>query len=361
MKEVVDSEDKITYLDCPICGNPASKVTLHLIPWFIIKHFITEGGSGHRDKELSFTISAGHLTKMFTGRSVLPEKIEDFGDLHDLEKEKENPYTRDYLWCSECEKKFSRLEAIFSTEFAERKIASVLPGIQSHNGQTILENAKMDYGIYQLFVQSIFWRCSIGKFDGFALHAEVEKKILNNLKEAFKHPNFLKLKPVNSLPIIHSFPLITSLLYAESGEDPTKNFIVINRVHKPYFIMAGKWLFQLFEKASHINGTHEWLFGLRLGVDVVKLFPKIDQKSHTILISKELTEKFTGQRLKYFSEKKLIGLQRTIRELHANMFGPKPDAFISAYIQQQYFVHLEDGKTEFSSLVHAFYDLKKLA
>jgi hypothetical protein len=67
---------------CPICGNPANKTNTHLIPWFIIKHYITQDGTGIRDKELSFTISSGHFTKMFAGRSVLPEVENSFRLIH---------------------------------------------------------------------------------------------------------------------------------------------------------------------------------------------------------------------------------------------------------------------------------------
>src|SRR5687768_11465019 len=102
---------------CPICGNVADKTNAHLIPWFIIKHYITEKGTGIRDKELSFTISTGHFTKIYAGRSVLPETLEEFGDLNELQQEKINPYTRDNLWCIQCEAKFARLEAMFATKF----------------------------------------------------------------------------------------------------------------------------------------------------------------------------------------------------------------------------------------------------
>lgn len=106
---------------CPICGRPAKKTNTHLIPWFIIKHHVTQNGGGGRDKEFSFTISSKHFTKIFVGRSVLPEKLEELGNLHDLEKETSNPYARDYLWCSKCEEKFSRLEAVFALRFKTDK------------------------------------------------------------------------------------------------------------------------------------------------------------------------------------------------------------------------------------------------
>src|ERR1700678_4311519 len=109
--------------ECPICGNPANKSNTHLIPWFIIKHHVTEKGVGLQDKQLSYTISPGTFTKVKAGRGILPEQLEELGDLHEMEIEEEDPFARDYLWCPACERKFSRLESIFSAVFSTKKLA----------------------------------------------------------------------------------------------------------------------------------------------------------------------------------------------------------------------------------------------
>ena len=46
--------------------------------------------------------------------------------------------------------------------------------------------------------------------------------------------------------------------------------------------------------------------------------------------------------------------------LHLHIFKRKPNEYIVHYILQQYTSDLEEGKTEIKSMVHAFYDLKKL-
>lgn len=358
----MDDSNPTTEIDskCPICGNTANKTNLHLIPWFIIKHYITQQGTGIRDKELSFTISSDHLTKLFAGRSVLPEKLEEFGGLHDSEKEEENPYSRDHLWCDKCEKKFSRLEAIFSTRFSETKMRKSLTNHPIYKDHRIVIDNGMDNSIFQLFIQSIFWRCSIGKFDGFTLQPDIENKIKENLQEAFKTENFLELKAADQLPLKYSFPVFVSLLHVEPEDDSTKEFIMLNKSKAPYFIMGGKWLFQLFTKEGHIRGTQEWLYGLRHGLDTVAFFPKITGKPHVLLHNQALSQSFTQNRLDSFIEKKTLGLRRIIREAHVKFFRTKPTPFIENYILQQYFSHSDSGKTEFESFVHAFYDLKNL-
>jgi hypothetical protein len=345
---------------CPFCGNPANKTNAHLIPWFIIKHYVTQGGSGDRDKELSFSISTGHFTQLYAGRSVLPEKLEEFGNLHALEKENANPYSRDHLWCDKCEEKFSKLEAVFAIRFNERKIRN-LADLPEHKNYKLVLDGGLHSSIYQLFVQSIFWRCSVGKFGDFTLKPETENKILENLQMAFVKADFHKLKASDSLPLMHSFPIITSLLHQGEEEDPTKNYIMVNKVNNPYFIMAGKWLFQLFEKEKQVRGTQEWLYGLKSGTDTTTLYPQIKEKSHVVLLNETLSNSFSDNRLRSVTEQKRRGLLRDILFAHEGFFGNKPSDLIQKYIFQQYLAHRDAGKTEFESFVHAFYDLKKLA
>ena len=108
---------------CPICcEKEANKKNVHLLPWFLIKKHITHRGTGDRDMEMSFTINPMEFTRVYTGRSVLPENVQELGDLNDLQKEKSNPYSVDDIICGDCEAKLSRLEAIFASEFNSKNL-----------------------------------------------------------------------------------------------------------------------------------------------------------------------------------------------------------------------------------------------
>jgi hypothetical protein len=350
--------NRIGFTKCPICGNPADKTNTHLIPWFIIKHYVTQDGAGVRDKELSFNISSGHFTKMFAGRSVLPEKIEEFGDLHELEKEQSNPYARDRHWCSNCEEKFSRLEAIFASQLREDKVRAE-KNLPTHHSQHICVDKRFENSIYQLFIQSMFWRCSVGKFAGFTMNKAIENRLTENLREAFKHPDFLRLKAGDQVPLIHRFPVVTSLMYAKPGEDQTKNYVMISNAKLPYFIMAGKWLFQLYAKEQHIRSSQEWQYGLRDALDTPSLYPKIKDTSHVILLTESDSERFYNNRLNSVVEKKRLGVLNAIRMAHRHMFGHKPPLRIEYYIYNQYLKH-HNTSPEFESFLLAFLDLKNL-
>ena len=347
---------------CPICRkNEADKKNVHLIPWFLIKHCITVRGIGDRDMELSFTIDPSSFTKMYNGISVLPEKIEEFGELHDLEKEKENPYSRDNLICDKCEEKLSRLESIFASQFTCKKLKNTYQGnLGKLNGHSMLIDLKYNHSLYELLIQSIFYRCSIGKFNGFTLNHSIESKIEENLRTAFLLPNFKKLKTSEFINLCYTFPLITSSFFIPEGEDPTQNFIVVNQSRFPYFIMADTWMFQLFESEKQLKSSVEWLYGLTAKLNAAEAYCVIKKSAHVILLEDNTRKSISNNLQKYFTEKRIVGLRRNIRDLHVRIFNHKPDTFISQYIFQQYFIHLNENKTEFDSLVYAFLDLKKL-
>lgn len=347
---------------CPICReNEADKENVHLIPWFLIKNCITERGTGDRDMELSFTIEPSSFTKIYTGRSVLPEKVEKFGTLHDLQKEKENPYSRDNLICGKCEENLSRLEAIFASKFTRKKIKNACNSkLQKINGHSVLIDTKYNLGLYQLLIQSIFYRCSIGRFDGFVLQSSIKSKIEDNLRSAFLIHNFKKIKPSDQINLIYPFPLITSSFFIPDGDELTKKFIVANKSRFPYFIMAGRWMFQLFEAEKHLKSSVEWLYGLHASLRVVDAYCSIKKSAHIILLDEKSGVTILENCLKYFTEKRIVGLKKNIRDLHQRIFNKKPNTFISEYIFQQYLIHKEQNNTEFESLVFAFLDLKKL-
>jgi hypothetical protein len=342
---------------CPICGNPADKTNSHLIPWFLIKNVVTHRGRGFRDTEVSFTISGADFTKVFTGRSVLPETIDELGDMDQLEKEDANPYTRNNLWCKFCEEKFSRLEALFAITFSGNKLKDLTTVPLKNNGHALLIDEQFDYSIYQLFIQSIFWRCSVGKFDKFSLRPLIEKSIQENLKNCFEKSDFSKLKGQHKLEIKHRFPLITAVLYEEEL-DSTSRFIQINKVHNPYFVNAGRWLFQLYEKEKDVRTTIEWLYGVRNGIDSPKLFKDVKEKSHLLLINKSISEKFSQYQLKNLVDHKIRGLRKNIRMFYMKFFGKRPNESIINYIQGRFFFYYNQRLSEFECFAKAFFDLQ---
>jgi hypothetical protein len=346
---------------CPICEKDADKLNAHLVPWFLIKNAITQSGSGIRDMELSFTIDTQNFTKIYPGRSILPEKLEEFGELSELQKEKDNPYSRDNLICIKCEEKFSRLEAIFASQFSEKRIAAA--GQDAHiniNGFPLMIDAKYHYSLFQLFVQSIFYRCSIGRFDGFVLDNRIEGMILDNIRCAFLTGDFNKIKPLTAIYIPHYFPIVVTRFLNEKDSDPTSNFIVVTSSKFPYFIFAANWTFQLFEKRKQLKNPVQWLFGLSQVLNAESADKKIGSNSHLIIIDPNTGKNIAANIKVFFVEKKIQGIRKKIRELYEHIFHTKGDAFTLDYIYNRFFHHFNNKKSDFESMVNAFLDLKLL-
>jgi hypothetical protein len=287
---------------------------------------------------------------------VLPETLDGFGELHELEVEKSDPYARDNLWCPDCERKFSRLEAVFATAFTEARLRNQPKELNPYHGQRIFVDGDFHYSVYQIFIHSIFWRCSVGRFDGLELQPAVEYRLLANLQAAFQAPEFLKLKKTGELPVLHAFPLVTSYLCREEGGDVTANYITTNKVRWPYMITGGKWIFQLFEKVGHIRGTNEYLYGLRDALDMAGLYPKIAGRSHVVLVNTEASERFVDRLKHAVSTLKAKDIRSTVRTLHDNIFPLSASDEVVEYLVHRYIARREEGNAEVKSYELAFKD-----
>lgn len=347
---------------CSICKeNEADKKNAHLIPWFFIKKSITHKGTGLRNTEVSFTITPNDFTKVYQGQSVIPENVKDLQDWGDLQKEIVDPYSRDNLICSKCEDKLSRLEAIFASEFSSKNIKNAFAlKLESINGQLLYTRPKYSFALYELLIQSIFYRCSIGKFGGSLLKPSIENKIEENLREAFKTPEFKKLKASDLIPLKISFPIVISILHELETDDTTEGFIIGGISRFPYFIVSGRWIIQLFEEEKQLKNPVERLYGLTTKIRAKEVFDKAGNVPYLILIEKELTKFISKNIIDDMVARKIIGLKKNIRDFYTYKFTRKPNAYIAQYIYQQYFVHLNEGKTESESFILAFLDLKGL-
>jgi len=352
---------KIHLPECPICGQPTNKTNTHLVPWFLIKETVTEKGTGLRDKQLTFTISPGNRVRLHAGRGVLPEPLEELHEDHDLEPAPEDEFARDHLWCASREDKVSHLEAIFSDVFTDERLLQQPEDLHPYHGQRIFIDEKFHPSLYRLFVHSIFWRCSVGRFDGFRLELPIEKKLLENVQTAFSVPGFERTKKKEGLPIVHSFPLITSYLGFDEGADVTAYHVSTNQMRWPYMVVAARWVFQLFEKEKHIRSTNEYLYGLRDALDSAGLYPQIKGTSHAVLVNSEDSKRFVEGLRKEITDatlrEEMKGARRVTRGLFEQAFKSSPKREHEDFVVGRFVVHRREGKPPLESCELALKDL----
>ena len=261
----IDIEELTLQNLCLLCKNRlADKKNAHLIPHFLIKTATNENGSLLRDKELVFTLSSGDFFDVFYGRDISVKKImETRGqDLSDKQiSELENPFTRDELICISCEKKLSVLEGYIAQNIYNPLIEGKnMPFITDKLERKILMPNNISPTLYYLFVCSIFWRCSIGKFNNFKLQPNIEeilRQTLNTLLD-LDIENMLINKEKNN----YFFPIISTFGAKTENNDPTSNFVTTQSTRFPYFIIANNMTFQLFEKSKQVRASVQYLYGL---------------------------------------------------------------------------------------------------
>ena len=170
---------------CTLCGiRPATKLNSHIIPSFMIARVCSYDGSGNRDKEVMFTMSA-YEDKVYTGKipSTIIEELFDTDKLTDERIENElkvNTAAKDNIFCPECERNLS----IY---------------LESPYAEYLRKGRQIDGAIAYFFWMSIIWRMSISEQFNFRLPPDLEvhlqEKLLAfvNLKEAKQDEEISKL------------------------------------------------------------------------------------------------------------------------------------------------------------------------
>lgn len=134
------NKEKLNNHKCELCKRAvADKTNSHIIPSFIVCKIASSDGSGKRNHELVYSI--GKIIQAYTGNEVPIKVMErNFDDLSDErinEELKKNTLSKDFVFCSSCEK----------------ALADYLESPYSQKKQT---DAKVAY----FFWMSVIWRAN---------------------------------------------------------------------------------------------------------------------------------------------------------------------------------------------------------
>jgi len=113
---------------CKLCQEkPADKTNTHYLTDGVIRNCLNEEGSNVREKALTFNISLhkDSIEARFQRNTSQKGVLKTFGreaSEEEIRAAKKALFSVDYVFCSECEKKFTAIEAPFLNE--------VLPGLR---------------------------------------------------------------------------------------------------------------------------------------------------------------------------------------------------------------------------------------
>lgn len=227
---------------CLICNlNEADKKGSHIVPHFLVKRIDSESGKKGRDNELGFIIEANQTTSYF-GRAVLPEKLEEiYGEVNEeLINENRVHGVVDYYFCTNCEKKLSILEGVYSNSLKKA----------SKDGEEYLSTVTPFIGF--LFWVSIIWRLSIQEDSRFKLKPKIEKR-LSRITSSYLKDNADDIKPRENDPDL--FDIGYKLLRSTNFSDENATFMHWQPSYeRPYSIMIDEFIIFLYMKSSHLKG-----------------------------------------------------------------------------------------------------------
>lgn len=220
-------------MKCLICKDKeADKTGSHIIPQFIIESMVNDGVKG-RNKDQSFMIDSEGSDYNF-GNEVLPEQIEDTlgRPASDEEIEKSrlfNHYTRDNVFCKDCEEELSVLESLYSRDVKPKII-----------GRQVVEED--DLLILRGLWDSVIYRCSAVEFAKFKMDVSREEELRQRV-DYFLSKNEGELKSRLKTAIWDK----TQFWCYPNPEDPSRNFVI------RLFNEPDRWIFQVNEYTVFSN------------------------------------------------------------------------------------------------------------
>lgn len=232
---------------CALCGQKEATCTgSHMAPHFLIQPFLSYDGASARDTEvINETKMVGLHKERKWGRAVPADTIDDtFGYVPEPEKltVKDPALTRDNVFCPDCEKHFSLIEAAYAPYFRKHQPCP-------------------DGAIAYLFWLGVFWRLSVGKM-ALRLSKGDENAIGAILQRFMPYDTegMKNLKADNNLG-----QYCYSINYCSDIKGELSGVIGMHVGHPPYHLLIGNYLITLFGKRvqaagiiNDYNGPEQW-------------------------------------------------------------------------------------------------------
>ncbi len=267
-------------MKCKIClTREATKKNSHLITWSLIKEVVNQPGFKERGYDVTFAISTIQTPKVHIGRKVLPSHIEEIlgAPLSDDATEKITDFfSREYIFCPECEDDIGRLENEFVDKVYQKlNNTSRNDFVHDSKGNKVIRLTEYESKVTYLLAYSIFFRTSVGKLNNFTLDAKLEEQLRGCLFPVLTN-NVEKLRDnINQLQSDYfKHPLVFSYLETKIGNESLENLVLQHRSRMPNFLLANRLVFELYQKKGHISASTEYLFGFSQMMDAKEFIPE---------------------------------------------------------------------------------------
>jgi hypothetical protein len=251
---------------CALCKkNKPDKKNTHFLTDAIIRPCLNEDGSNEREKGFYYDISTGKMDTEFNFQRGATEAtfLKEMGRLPTDEENKKArviPFSVDYIFCTDCENKFTKIEDAFTKKF--------LPEFREKNMEQTTGFETFDYKTVRMFFLLQVWRTSICT-QILKLSPLIEEQLRVIIHEDLQEE-------------VNKFLLNVTYLNTTGGaKEYTTNFVGYASGKNPYIIFMNDFVIQFFEPVMFIGYmrlygiNHPLSFGLFNNYKEKKFFLKV--------------------------------------------------------------------------------------
>lgn len=278
---------------CALCGKKdADKKNTHYLTDSIIRScFDIEGRSSnkYREKGVYFDVSSNILSMRFgfqrsTSDRILFDKLGRMPTEEENEEALKNPYSVDYVFCSDCEDIFSEIEKPF--------IENVLPKVERYNKQhsDVMEISDInEIRTIWLFFLLQYWRSCVCD-----PNISFNEDIAENLRMIILHHKVVEIDE------LINYPLTLSYIKTSEPKNHTNHFVGFFTGRNPYVILMNDFIVQLFDSKSNVEFCS--LYGIN-DENTFNNFVNYGQELFKVgIVSEDRWNMFS---LKYYNEEKV--------------------------------------------------------
>jgi len=312
--------------NCLLCENKkANKSGSHIIPaWMISTAFDINGKN--RNREIIYNYDNLKHDLPYFGQEVLPEEIEnEIGrslSNEEIEKNKEEGHflVKDYLFCTECEKRFGTIEQLFKVKVHD-KIRDAHFEFTDKDLDIYTTEEKL---IVRLFFYSIIWRVSIVN----ELAIKFERKLEEKLRRILDTSLTLDAKRMreNARQIsteICNIPLM--VLRTPVTEKNTEKPVFMHEKYKqPHMTILNDYIVGIYSKASNVKGVKQTFFGLDKFLNYIEEINLNEDEFSIGLLSKNAWKEIKSKYIEFFNKNKIAAEKKFYSGFHEKKFGIKP-------------------------------------
>ncbi len=292
---------------CLLCKkNDADKTGSHIVSHFLSKRVDNQEGENGRDKELGFMIGVDD-SKMYIGRAILPEKIEEvYGEVDDkLLEENHNNNIVDYIFCTNCEKRLGVIES----EYA--KTLDIFSDPES-----LYQSTNISF-LGFLFWGSIFWRLAIMPNNGYKMKEKEQKKLRRILDKYLNLDlDVIKLNYADFDLFDIGYKIIRSPNFSEGYPTYLHSHPFFGM---PYSIMVDEYLVFLYFKKSYLNGIVQNMYGSHELLAKAKFNTPFNPEI-VLSIEHNRFKNIITNMIGFFVDRKMNKLDKQMDILHQRMF-----------------------------------------